>query len=328
MSTVNSKEIKEVSDEMSKSLKNIKNYLEQMSDSSSRLSKYANLLQECNGKYVEGSLLPNYVEHVLNGQIIKDKNFTVSKWNITGVSGIVERCSDMQSKAKLILEGIDELLNDADKLAIVADSVGEYINQIKNSLGKASKSSSLWNLVAISTNDYHVTFKKYNFSDEQIEKIAKLCYQEQGTIVGAAAEASLMANRYEMHGGNTDDSDDAYNYIRNSGWWSHADEYMDSDKKVDKKVISAVKKVLKDGKRTLPGYVDEHDCIPDITTISNDGEVVDKNDRSNYIPNKTKIKNQYQDSNEHYDFVKYPDKNSDPFGSTNKDYRRLVGDKY
>ena len=78
MSTVNSKEIKEVSDEMSKSLKNIKNYLEQMSDSSSRLSKYANLLQECNGKYVEGSLLPNYVEHVLNGQIIKDKNFTVS----------------------------------------------------------------------------------------------------------------------------------------------------------------------------------------------------------------------------------------------------------
>lgn len=37
-------------------------------------------------------------------------------------------------------------------------------------------------------------------SDQQLKQITALALHEQGTTKGAAAEASLMANRFEMYG--------------------------------------------------------------------------------------------------------------------------------
>lgn len=40
-------------------------------------------------------------------------------------------------------------------------------------------------------------FKRYNLTETQLKKIARLCVQEQGSVEGAKAEASLMANLLE-----------------------------------------------------------------------------------------------------------------------------------
>ena len=120
---------------------------------------------------------------------------------------------------------------------------------------------------------------KYSLTDDQIKRIARLCQQEQGTPIGAAAEASLMANLLELHYSNKYGKDAAglHNFIRDEGWFAYAKAYMGyedlyKDGKLKKtkeqimnelnpKVVTEVYNVLKLGIRTLPLYVDEHDCI-------------------------------------------------------------------
>ena len=58
-----------------------------------------------------------------------------------------------------------------------------------------------------------------------------------------------------------------------------------SDKQLEE-AIKAVKSGLVDGKRTLPKYIDEHDCINctkngDISSITLDGNAVSKLDKLN-----------------------------------------------
>ena len=43
-----------------------------------------------------------------------------------------------------------------------------------------------------------MSYKKYtDLTETQIKKIARLCVQEQGSVAGVKAEASLMANQLE-----------------------------------------------------------------------------------------------------------------------------------
>ena len=149
--------------------------------------------------------------------------------------------------------------------------------------------------------------KAYKLSNEQIIAIARLCYQEQGTAIGAAAEASLACNLYEKHSSNFSS---VYDYMRNSGWFANAAHYMDYGRCTGD-VLSAVIDVL-NGNRTLPEYVDEHDCFTDIVSISTGANVYDK---SAYIKDVTKIRNTYGAV---YTFYCFPDNTSDPFGYTSK----------
>ena len=154
-------------------------------------------------------------------------------------------------------------------------------------------------------------FHKYtDLSQSQLIGLAYLCYREQGTPKGAAAEASLIANRYELYGHKKYSS--IYTYARNSGWWAHSKSFT-SHKSVKEKFLSAVKAVLVDGRRTLPKYVDEHDYMGDIKSVSNNGKSISKRSRGSYIPNVTVIKNVMGAT---YTFYSFPDKNSDPFGYT------------
>lgn len=165
----------------------------------------------------------------------------------------------------------------------------------------------------------------YNLTDKQLKGIAYLCQKEQGSAKGAAAEASLMANRFELYAGSSYQKDGTglYNYIKNSKWWYNSKKYMSNPGKVDKEVLDAVKSVLVLGKRTLPFYVDEHDCIYcggnlyDISYIVNDGKKITSKegrlDHSNYKQDITKIYNRYDAV---YTFHSFPTKNSDPFGYT------------
>lgn len=143
-----------------------------------------------------------------------------------------------------------------------------------------------------------------------------MCQQEQGSPKGAAAEASLMANilelgRYHTIGDNRIDADGLYNWVRNGGWFYEAAHYMDLENASDE-VLEAVRKVLVDGKRILPKYVNEHDNFNDITSVINNGSEVDKTDKANYIKNVSIISNRFSST---YTFYDFPGTN-DPFGTT------------
>ncbi len=159
-------------------------------------------------------------------------------------------------------------------------------------------------------------FPTYDLTQEELISIARLCEQEQYTLEGVAAEASLMANRYELYGSNYQS---LYSYVRNSGWFANASYFMDNGQVRDE-AISIVRKVLIEGKRTIPRYVDNHDSISDVASIST-GDASDKND---YITMKTKINNVYGSS---YTFTSFNGSN-DPFGYTSAQNRETLGEDH
>lgn len=163
--------------------------------------------------------------------------------------------------------------------------------------------------------------KTYNLTDSQILQIARLCVQEQGSLDGVKAEASIMANLLELHY-QKKYGDDIYSFVRNSGWFSKAAYWMDNGS-AGSASVSAVIDVLCNGNRVLPTYIDEHDCKSDIVTATNNGVPIDKYDNSKYIPHVTRIKNRY---GSWYTFYCFPASGSDPFGYTGEPIEAEVDD--
>lgn len=171
-----------------------------------------------------------------------------------------------------------------------------------------------------SSSNSNADFPKYNLSNEELRKLANLCYQEQGSEAGSAAEASLMCNLYESSRGSGYSS--VYDYARNSGWFARAGYHMDNGN-APEVVVTIVTNVIKGGYRTLPKYVDEHDCFSDISSATNDGKAINVSDKSQYKKNVTILHNVYGST---YTFYCFPDSISDPFGYTSEDLRSQVGD--
>lgn len=164
--------------------------------------------------------------------------------------------------------------------------------------------------------------QKYNLTESQLSDIAKICQREQGSAIGAAAEASLMANRYELYGSKYSNIHD---FVLNCDWWSPAKSGSYKNTKLKDDVLNAVREVLIMGNRTLDLFVDEHDCIDcgsygfDIKKLDVNGKIIqDKTglkDHNNYIKNVTIIYNVYDSI---YTFSVFPTESSDPFGYTKK----------
>ena len=159
-------------------------------------------------------------------------------------------------------------------------------------------------------------FKKYDLTETQLKKLARLCVQEQGSVAGVKAEASLMANLLETSDSRKKkygtDGTGLFNWVRNGGWFYRAAYFMDNGS-IGSKYIEAVRDVLVSGNRTLPQYVDEHDCFADIKSIST-GSI---RNRSDYIKGETIIKNKMGST---YTFYCFPASGSDPFGYTQAAY--------
>ena len=158
--------------------------------------------------------------------------------------------------------------------------------------------------------------KKYTLTASQLRKIANLAVQENGEAA-VAEEVSLMANLFELQSKYRD----IISYIRNGGWFYRASFYMDNGKASDA-AVAKTKEVLVDGRRTLPAYVNEHDCFQDITSAKNSGKAFTKTDRSQYKRGVTRITNRYGSV---YTFYCFPSAGSDPFGYTDEAYRKLAG---
>ncbi len=179
------------------------------------------------------------------------------------------------------------------------------------------------NIKKNSTSNYVGIGQAYNdLSEEEILKIASLCQQEQGSAVGAAAEAELMANKYEL-ASTKSKFKNLYDYVRNNNeanpgsWWWKAGEFMDK-MNASPDILSAVKDVIVNGKRTMPPYINEHDGFKDISSIST-GSVYN---RADYHPNETIV---YNNMGSKYTFYSFPTETSDPFGYTDSAYNKLNG---
>ena len=166
------------------------------------------------------------------------------------------------------------------------------------------------------------TFPKYNLNDKQIKGIANILQHEQPGVEGRHAEASLMANLVDIKG-------DSYATVDNlikkatGGWFAKGKERFNNPGNPEQISIDAAKSVLVEGKRTLPRYVNEHDCFSDLTSVSNNGNSFKASDRSQYKQFVTKIKNRYGSSGT---FHSFPNSKSDPFYYTSEEYRKKWGE--
>ena len=194
-----------------------------------------------------------------------------------------------------------------------------YAQQVYDEMKGVSGSSS-GTVVAAS-------FPKYNLSDAQVTKYAAAMIKEQPDKAGWMAEASLLANLTDMSGDDKATPENLEKKLK-SGWFASVTvDAFNSPGSPPKDAKDAVKQVLVDGKRTLPRYVDEHDCFKDITSAVNNGTSFDPFDRSKYQKNVTKLANKYGSSGTFYSFPSSEPK-SDPFYYTSEANRTKYGDGY
>ncbi len=244
--------------------------------------------------------------------------------NISGeqtVTGEEIDYDEMTSKIKGLAKKqiYNNSLSNADFLAYLRTS-SKATEEERQKMNTTSSSSSS-GTSAVPGQKYAST--KYNLTDDQLLQIASLAQQEQGSAEGAAAEASLMANRFELFGSGTG-ADGLLNYVRTSGWFANAGSHMDARNASDE-VIAAVRDVLVNGNRTLPLYVDEHDCVDCchlgacVNAGSNNGTPIDVNDKSQYQSGVTIL---YNTAGATYTFFSFPTETSDPFGYTEQALNR------
>ena len=205
----------------------------------------------------------------------------------------------------------------------LSDEIEKYREEIAQNAGITDKSKGLRRIVAnnsdgtSSSGSTIAVGQKYDLSYKELKEITALCVQEQGSSVGAAAEASLMANRFELHPKKCHGCSSLHGYIKNAGWWANASDHMSRPEKASEKAVAAVKDVLVNGNRTLPLYVDEHDCFSDISKVVTGGTTYtssgDISKRSHYKKDNTVIHN---DMGAVYTFYSFPTSSSDPFGYT------------
>ena len=165
------------------------------------------------------------------------------------------------------------------------------------------------------------TFPKYALNETQKKGIARIISREQSGKAGRFAEASLLANLTDISGDNKATVDNIVAKARGK-WFSTRGEYSKSYAP-PQDALDAVQACIIDGKRTLPRYINEHDCFSDLTSVTNDGKAITKTDRSKYKQHVTKIKNRYGASGTFYSF---PDSASDPFYYTSASYRTKWGE--
>ena len=207
----------------------------------------------------------------------------------------------------------------------------------KNKLLKAPDSNTNTNSGGNQQNYVGIGQAYNDMTEEELIKIASLCQQEQGSAIGAAAEATLMANKYELSPKKSQFKN-LYYYVRDNGeagngksWWLYADTYMNK-MNATPDILSAVKNVIVNGNRTMPPYINEHDCIYcgnniwDVEYLIIDGKKIESEsgrlDHNNYIQNKTQIYNAHES---YYTFYIFPTESSDPFGYTPDAYSTING---
>ena len=167
-------------------------------------------------------------------------------------------------------------------------------------------------------------FPTYALNDSQIKGVANILQHEQPGLDGMLAEASLMANLTDKMG---DENATVENLVKKatSGWFAYGSSRFYNHGNPSADAIKAAKAVMLNGKRTIPRYIDEHDWLNDLTSVTTNGVANNIHDRSSYVPHETKIKNKYGAA---YTFYEFPNADADPFGYTSDELREKWGDDH
>ena len=153
-------------------------------------------------------------------------------------------------------------------------------------------------------------FPKFNLTDNQIRGIANIVLHEQGTVAGWFAEASQIANLAEIRYGG-----DPVKAVC-SGWYAKGTSRYKA-RTNNKTVIDIVKRVFCEGFRTLPRYINEHDCMSDLKSVTENGKNV-KGSKKLWKRHTTVIKNRMGATYYFWDFPGGYNTTVDPFGYTSK----------
>lgn len=117
-------------------------------------------------------------------------------------------------------------------------------------------------------------FPTYKLTDTQLRGIACIVAHEQGTVAGWFAEASQIANLADIRYGG-----DLVKTVT-SGWYAKGKARYKAGT-TNPVILAIVRRALIEGYRTLPRYINEHDCMSDISTVKDGGKSV-KSDKSKW----------------------------------------------
>jgi len=187
---------------------------------------------------------------------------------------------------------IDIAPDDATYEAIISKNL-DFTGSVKTQTESATPLSA-------TNTDGSFQYTKYNISDAQLMGLLAVAERENGSSSNAIlSEISLMANSYERNGAAPYTADGLIDYVLYSGWIDSksANAYNELHTPKYSNTIEGAKKILNQGKRTLPKQILIQDCLDcgtngsDIISASNDGIEFDYKDTSKYIQGKTIIKN-------------------------------------
>lgn len=160
--------------------------------------------------------------------------------------------------------------------------------------------------------------KKYNLNDEQLKGLVAIAKEENGfSLTSIKSVLSQMVNLFERNGKKySQDGNGFVDYILHGGWYgkTRATERYNNAAGVTDEELKAARDILVNGNRTLPTQVVEYDDIGDITSATNDGKPIDKNDKNQYQSGKTIIHNKYGSTYVFYTWADPETKKGDPFG--------------
>lgn len=141
--------------------------------------------------------------------------------------------------------------------------------------------------------------QKYDLTDGQLKGIIAVAKAENGgTLHGLQLELSIMPNLYEHNSPNGERTGTALvKYVLEGGWFSKnsTKEYSEDYSGYSSDEWDAAVSILREGNRTIPAQILEHDSINDIGSIELDGtkytDAANIKKFENYKTGKTKINN-------------------------------------
>ena len=189
-----------------------------------------------------------------------------------------------------------------------------------------------------------ISFPTYNLSEQQLKGVANILQHEQSGVQGRYAEASLMANLIDMKDDSAATAQNLEAYLKKpKGWFAHgAERYnagFNGSTSIEPTALAAATDIFNNGKRTMPRYINEHDCFADLAMVDGKSTGLTKGmdfksraantpawvkDRSAYKAGMP-IKNVYGSN---WKFFMFPDAKADPFGYTSDELRQKHGDAH
>ena len=241
--------------------------------------------------------------------VVAGDNAFVVSISVKDFNSREEAIKKIQELTTLVTE---ELLYEADKTVRIDLSHTDTRTDGNNSGSNGSNGSSGTSEQSTSTTGLgDLGYKTYSLTDDQIYVLTQICMREQdkgGTSwKNVSYEATQMCNLLEFHQkvNGYYKNWDVYKYVMNSGWYDPANHGTYHDQNPTQDQLNAVRAVICEGCRVMPGYVHTHDWIKEMDGASNDGVSFDKYDYDQYVSGKTIVYTSY-DGGVSYVFYAFP----------------------